>query len=334
MKRIGNLYHQIPYTENLHIAFYKAAKGKRMRPDVLDFKRNFHANIATLRQQLLDDTVDVGHYRFFHVRDPKQRLICAASFPERVLHHAIMNVCGPGIERCAIDDSYACRRRKGPRKAVKKARKFSKRYPWYLKLDICRYFDSIDHDIAVHLLSRRFKEKRLIRLFRRVLDTYHTIPGKGVPIGNLISQNLANFYMSGFDHGIKEIRRIQGYIRYMDDFLLFGNTRDNLKQELEYIKNDLDRNLKLVLKDDIQLNRCTRGIPFLGYRVFPNKVRLSPQSRKRFVKKFRLYERRWIDGVWDVDELIKHTEPLFDFTMASHSREFRKQVLQRYGVSS
>ena len=106
-----------------------------------------------------------------------------------------------------------------------------------------------------------------------------------------------------------------------------------MKKELEYIKIDLDKNLALVLKDDIQLNRCKRGIPFLGYRVFPFKVRLSPQSRKRVVKKFREYERRWVEGIWSTDDLIRHTEPLVDFTKAAHAKEFRRQVFQRSRVS-
>ncbi len=169
----------IPDPENLRLAFRKAAKGKQDRQEVIAFRRDFEANIRKLREQLLKNEPDVGHYRFFHVRDPKPRHICAASFPERVLHHAIMNIFEPVLESYAIDDSYACRKDKGAHKALAKAQTYSKNYMWYLKLDIRKYFDSIDHRIMISLLSRHVKDRELILLFQTLLETYHTDPGKG-----------------------------------------------------------------------------------------------------------------------------------------------------------
>ena len=166
------------------------------------------------------------------------------------------------------------------------------------------------------------------------LDTYHTKPGKGLPIGNLISQHLANFYLGSYDHWIKEQRRVRGYLRYMDDFILFGPSRAFLKAELGETRKFLAKNLALDLKENTQLNRCDRGIPFLGYRIFPQTIRLAPRSRKRFIQKFKLYEGKWHKGEWTVNDLARHMESLIEFTRAADSIGLRRNVSQRFGVST
>ena len=334
MKRAGNLYYSIPGYENLRLAFWKAAKGKRDRSEVISFIKDFDNNIKKLKDQLLNRNLDIGHYYFFKVHDPKPRSICAASFPERVLHHAIMNVCEPILDSYAIHDSYACRKGKGTHRAKKKAQTYTREYNWYLKLDIRKYFDSIDHFIMIRLLSRRIKDMELILLFQRLLDTYQTETGKGMPIGNLISQHLANFYLGYFDHWVKEIRKVKPYIRYMDDFILFGHDKAYLKNELEEIKLFLATELELELKHNIQLNRCARGVPFLGFRIFEGKIDLSPRSRQRFVQKFRQYERKLSHGEWSEETLSCHMLPLVEFTRAGNTNGFRRSVIERFGFSS
>lgn len=296
------------------------------------FQNRLEENLAKLQAGLASGRPDIGNYRYFRVFDPKPRRICAAAFPERVLHHAIMNVCEPALESYAIFDSYACRKGKGQQKAVFRAQSFARKFGWYLKLDIKKYFDSIDHMVALRLLARRFRESELLLLFARILDTYHTNPGKGVPIGNLISQHLANFYLGGFDHWIKEIRKAKGYLRYMDDMIVFGNEKPALKRELFEIEHFLENELSLGLKANVQLNRCSFGIPFLGYRVYPHKIMLSPQSKRRFARKFVQYETRCAEGRWTEAELARHMEPLIAFTKIADAGDFRKNVIQRYGV--
>jgi len=229
---------------------------------------------------------------------------------------------------------YACRKGKGPRKALSRARSYAGRFSWYLKLDIRKYFDSIDHEIMMDLLSRRIKDRQVLSLFRGLLETYHTKSGKGVPIGNLISQHLANFYLGFFDHWVKEERKIRAFLRYMDDFVLFGQDKAYLQNELIHIERFLACRLALELKESIQLNRCSRGIPFLGYRVFPRKILLSPSSRKRFREKFRKYEKNWVQGRWSEMELVRHMEPLVEFTKAANTAGFRLNVMERFGVPS
>jgi RNA-directed DNA polymerase len=299
---------------------------------VIRFSSNFEDNIQHLRGQLLSESVAVGNYSFFKVFDPKERLICAAAFPERVLHHAMMNHCEPVLDNFSIFDSYACRKGKGLHKALARAAEFTRKKRWYLKLDIRKYFDSIDHDIAMTLLARRFKDPRLLRLFEKILCSYSTRPGKGVPIGNLISQHLANFYLGVFDHWIKEARHIRHYIRYMDDFVLFGGSKGDLRMELAAIREFLAVHLSLSLREPVQLNRCAAGLPFLGFRVFGNRVRLSPRSRKRFVRRFRDYERKFLSGEWSEPTLVRHIQPLIAFTRAADAAGFRRRIVNRYGV--
>jgi hypothetical protein len=155
-----------------------------------------------------------------------------------------------------------------------------------------------------------------------------------MPIGNLISQHLANFYLGCFDHWIKEKRKIKGFLRYMDDMLIFGNDRVLLNAELEKVRLYLKGKLDLHLKANIQLNRCRHGFTFLGYRVFPGRIKLSPRSRRRFLHKFKRYEQNWHEGQWSTTELSRHMEPLIEFTRAAGAIGLRRSAIQRFGVSS
>ena len=327
MKRVGNLINKIVEPENIRLAFWKSQQGKQDKPDVINFRSKLEKNILILRNELLSGELDIGHYSFFNIYDPKERMICAASFKERVLHHAIMNICEPIFEKLAIYNSYACMKGKGSHKAVEKAKLFSKRYSCFLKLDIRKYFLNIDHEILKNLLKRKFKDKQLLDIFYKIIDSYENKSGKGLPIGNLLSQHWANYYLGFLDRWIKETKQIKGYIRYMDDFILFVNDKEVLKNMLSEIKTFLNDYLKLELKDNAQLNYVYKGIPFLGYRVFPNKIRLSTNSKKRFVKKLRNYKWKYKNNSWDELTLQNHVTPLLEFVKFADSINFRKNLI-------
>jgi hypothetical protein len=334
MRREKCLYPRIAEMENLLEAFHKSAKGKGMSQGVIEFRRNIDANLMKLQAQLQNRECTLGNYFFFTIRDPKVRRICASDFPERVLHHAIMNVCEETFESFHIHDSYACRKRKGNLKALARARQFARRHSWYLKLDISKYFDSIDHGIALTLLKRRFKDAALMELFARILDSYHVSPGKGIPIGNLFSQHLANFYLAFFDHWIKEDRKIKAYIRYMDDFLLFSDDKKVLLVVLDEIRDFLKTHLALTLKNDVQINRTACGAPFLGHRIFPAHTFLQTPAMQRYSGKYRRYEKNYCTGAWTESELARHMEALNAFTRNCDSHRFRSLMIDRFGVLS
>ena len=319
--------------DNLRIAFLKAARGKRNRHEVINFTMCLDKNLAELREGLLAGNSIVGDYRFFRIYDPKERLICAASFHERVMHHAVMNICDPVFERYSIFDSYACRVGKGLHKALHRAQQFSRQHDWYLKLDIRKYFDSINHEVLLDMLRRRFRDARLLDLFRRVVRAYETAPGTGLPIGNLLSQHFANFYLGRMDHWLKEERHVTGYLRYMDDYVLFARSREELKEELSWISCWLAENLRLTLKEPIQLNRTRCGLPMLGFRVYPGRLLLAPRSRQRFVRKLAYYESETTNGLLTGLELARRVSAIVAFTKTADADGFRRRIIMQRGWS-
>jgi RNA-directed DNA polymerase len=334
LARGRGLYLQIVEPDNLRLAFRKAVRGKSDRQEVILFRHDLDDNLADLRRELLAGEVTVGPYRYFQVFDPKERTICAAPFRDRVLHHAIMNLCEPVFERHSIHDTYACRPGKGLHRALCRAQEFSRRYQWYLKLDIRKYFNSIHQETLLRHLAGCFRDSRLLRLLAGIVQSYESAPGRGLPIGNLLSQYFANFYLSRLDHWLKEVRRVPGYLRYMDDCVLFGSERGFLKSELHAIETFLAQQLRLELKDNRQLNRCDRGLPFLGVRIFPGTIRLAPRSKRRFCDKLNGYECEAAQGRLSGGELARRVVSLVTFTKAADAVGFRRSVLARRRVAS
>jgi retron-type reverse transcriptase len=178
--------------ETLREAFARAALGKRARRDAAVFAARLDENLDGLARDLAEGTYTVGPYHQFTSFDPKERIITAPCFRDRVLHHAVTLVCEPVFERFLIADTFACRRGKGRVAAVMRARVFARRHPWFLKLDIRKYFDSVRHDTLLTLVAQKFKDRRLLEPFGRIIHSYEVAPGRGVPIGNLTSQHFAN----------------------------------------------------------------------------------------------------------------------------------------------
>lgn len=311
--------------DNLRLAFWKARRGKEDREEVAEYRRRLDANLADLRRGLLTGEVVVGDYFYFLIHDPKERLICAASFPERVLHHALMNVCHPVFERFQIFDSYATRKDKGQYAALDRAREHTRRYRWFCKLDVRKFFDSIDHHTLYMMLCRRFKDAELLALFRRIIDSYRTAPGRGLPIGNLTSQYFANFYLGHADHNVKERTGVRAYVRYMDDMVLWHDDKAELlrisRRHTDYINDELGMTLKPEC-----LNTTGRGVPFLGYVLFPGTVRLNRHSKKRYALKMESYDAKLHTGEWTEGDYARHVGPLVAFTRYAEAVGFRRGI--------
>lgn len=195
MKRAAGLYARIADMDTLRLAFAKARRGKQDRQAVQAFAADLNGNLGRLCAELRAERVTLRGYRMFDIRDPKPRRIAAPAFADRVLHHAILHVLEPELERIAIFDSYACRTGKGTHRALARAQQHCRRHGWYLQLDVRKYFDSVDHDVLKRLLARRLKDPPLLKLLFAIVDSHATAPGKGLPIGSLTSQHLANFYL-------------------------------------------------------------------------------------------------------------------------------------------
>ena len=327
MKRTGFLIERIADLDNLSEAYIKACRGKRDRQEVKDFSRTLDCNIHRLRRGILSGDISIGEYTFFTIADPKQRRICAASFPERVLHHAIINICHPYFDRTLIDDSYATRPDKGIYSALDKVGKSCRRFHYVAKLDVRKYFDSIRHDILKERLRRLFKDPGLLDIFDRIIDSYSVGVDKGLPIGNLTSQYFANYYLSSLDHYIKEQLRVPIYIRYMDDMLLFRNDRTILYEDVKSIVDAAGR-IGLQMKPPV-IVPCYKGVAFLGYKSYPYKRLLEKRSKRRFQRKMELYADYLNDNVWTQQEYAEHVIPLLAFVSKADSHQFRLSVLKR-----
>ena len=334
MKRKGNLIRAIADPDNLRLAFYKARKGKEDRHEVRDFQDHLDDNLVRLREELLRGEVEVGNYRIFLITDPKVRAICAAPFRQRVLHHAIMNVCHELFDNYQTDDSYASRIGKGALAAVRTAKRHQQNYAWALKLDVRKYFDSIDHSVLKSMLRRKIKDGQLLHILDDIIDSYASQSDDGMacglPIGNLTSQYFANHYLAVLDHKAKEVWGVRAYVRYMDDILIWDNDKERLKRLAKQMADFAKRELHLDFKPAILLPTRV-GMNFLGYRVFQHRLWLSTRSKRRYSQKMRQYLTLYRKGTWSQEELQQRLLALSAFVFAADSKHFRQQALLHWG---
>jgi hypothetical protein len=329
------LFDAVLERENLRKAVHLALKGKRDRADARAWLARLDANLDRMRTQLADGTLPVGRFRQFVIYDPKERIITAPCFEERVLHHALMNVCEPHLERWLIFDSYACRRGKGRDRALRRARQFAQRYPFFLKMDVRKYFDSLPHDGLLELWRRRFKDPRLDHLVGRIVRSYRGAIGCGLPIGSLTSQHWANFYLGWFDRFVKEHLHVRGYVRYMDDLAFWSDDAARLRDITQQAARFLSDELELLVKPRPYRNRTAHGMDFLGCRVFRTHLILNRRSRLRFRRKLRRLEAAWVAGVLGEVEVQTRATALVAFARASGVSTwlFRRRELCRLPVS-
>lgn len=329
MRRLGGLWEDVCAPENFRSAYLKARCGKRLAAEAVSFGSDLHANLAVLRQAVADESWNPGAFRTFMVTDPKPRIISAAPFPDRIVHHALMNVTGAVFERSLIHHTYACRLGKGTHAAVLHAFSRCKASPWFVKLDVRKYFDSIQQRTILVLLEGLFRERPLLRTFERIVQSYQTIPYHGVPIGNLTSQYFANHYLSAFDHMVLERLRPAGYVRYMDDMVLWGAEKAQIRDWAAETREYLATTRGLELKQPL-IGRSSLGLPFLGFRVTSRGIYLSSRSKRRFRGKYRALENARTEDRITESEAARRVSALVAATALARARTFRYNVV--YGA--
>lgn len=285
MKRVDNLFEQITDLNNLKFAYLKALKGKRYTPEVLIYTKRIDKNLFNLKIQLENETYNHGKYRQFKIYDPKERLITAASFEDRIIHHAIMNILEPVFEKQFIFHTYACRKGKGTHKAVDYASKKAKQCEYFLKLDVRKYFDNVNHAVLKAKLFRIIKDDKCLRLLFSIIDSYGD-GNKQLPIGNLTSQFFANFYLSSMDHMVLETLKPHGYVRYMDDVIIFEDSKKRLLEIYNVLNDFVVNKLQLTFKQPV-INKCVNGIPFLGFLIKRNSISILSKNWKRKIRKLK-----------------------------------------------
>lgn len=335
MRRTGDLFERILDPANLRAAYAKAALGKRDRGETRQFQERLDDRLAEMAAGLRSGTFPVGRFQQFVIHDPKERIITAPCFAERVLHHAILGVCEPVFERWLIDDTFACRRGKGRLTALHRAKHFARRFPAYLKLDIRKYFDSIPHAPLLQRLSRLFREQKLLDLFARIIAGFRGAGGVGLPIGSLTSQHFANCYLGTFDRFVKEKLRVRGYVRYMDDMVLWGPSTLELREVAHSCQEFLHDHMHLTVKSEPAINHTVHGLDFLGCRLFPTHLSLNRRSKVRFRRQLVRWEALHAAGMLTELDLQQRMTALVAFTMAGgvSSWRWRSSVLQQISES-
>jgi len=299
------MYAQLTSWNNLLLAYRRASAGKRGQPTVAAFEYRLEEQLLALQHSLRTRTYRPGSYTHFFIHEPKRRLISAAPFRDRVVHHALCNLIEPIFERTFIADSYANRLGKGTHRALNRAQEFARCYPYVLQCDLRQFFPSIDHAILRTTLARKLADTDVLWLIDRILESSRGVlnevydmvyfPGddlfaalrpRGLPIGNLTSQFWANVYLTPFDHFVQRTLRCQGYVRYVDDMLLFAADKATLWQWKTAVQERF-ATLRLTIHPHAHPRPVDEGIPFLGFTVFPQRRRLKRRKGIAFQRRLR-----------------------------------------------
>lgn len=291
--------------ENLYNAHKSCRKSKQHKGEVIRFEIDLSRNITNIIKDLLSGKYKVGQYRTFKIFEPKERIIEALPYKDRVILNCFCNVVLiPKISKHLIYDNVACQKQKGPNFGIERLIKFLKREYinngnnnfYYLKCDIKKYFPSINYEVLINKLKKielSEEELKLSQLFMFANDN-----GCGLPLGNLSSQWFALLYLNDLDRLIKEKLKIKGYVRYMDDFILIHSSKNYLKHCLSEIDKFCKNDLKLSLNNKTQIGKVYNGIDFLGYRItltssgkITKKLRTSSRNRmKKHLKTLKKLE--------------------------------------------
>ena len=343
MKRYGNLYSQIISFENLFLASQKAQKGKRFRDNILEFNFDLECNLFDLQRDLQAQTYQPEGYYTFVIRDPKERLISATAYRDRIVHHALCNIIIPLIEPSFIPDSYANRIGFGTHKALKRFTTFARSSRYVLQCDIAKYFPSIDRHILKSIIRRKIKCQDTLWLIDLILDnsnnfkleSSYELHGKtfspmtattGLPIGNLTSQFFANLYLNDFDHFLKDNLKVRKYLRYVDDFALFSDDRDFLAKARHELEKYLATLRLKIHPIKSQLFETRHGASFLGFRIFPNHIRIRSQNLQKGRKRLKEIYRKLGTGKISPEQIAQSLQSWFAHLAHADTYYLRQQI--------
>ena len=287
MKRIGNLYERIIDLDNLRLADKKARKGKLNSYGVKVYDKNIESNLLWLQSQLKNKTFTTSKYTTFKIYEPKERLIFRLPyFPDRIVHHAVMNILESVWVSVFTSDTFSCIKKRGISGAFKKVKialMDHDNIKYCLKIDIKKFYPSIDHIILKQIIRKKIKCKDTLYLLDNIIDSTD-----GVPIGNYLSQYFANLYLTYFDHWIKEVKKVKYYFRYADDMVFLSNNKDELHKLFLEINEYITKKLNLTIKSNNQIfpiakthkDKFGRGLDFLGYVFYLNEIRMRKGIKK------------------------------------------------------
>jgi len=347
LKTYKHLYPQVCDFENIYLAYRKARKGKRGRMQAAMFERVQDDELLALQGELQTRSYKPGAYHSFFIHDPKKRLISAAPFRDRVVHHALCRVMEPIWEGRFIHDSYANRIGKGTHRALDRTQEFSRKYKYVLQCDVRQFFPSIDHAILMAEFSRLVRDDEFLWLCGLILksgegvlteeysmnwfagdDLFFVNRPRGLPIGNLTSQFWANVYLNELDHFVKRKLNCEAYIRYVDDFVLFSDNKNLLsfwrRQIIEKIAE-----LRLTLHESCaQIYPTVTGIPFLGFRIYPEYRLLKTRKAIHFRRKLHGLLEEYPNVRMDFEKLNRTIQGWIHYVSYGDTWGLRRSVLE------
>lgn len=283
MKTHKNLWSQFISSENFELAAHRALLGKKSKNCARRFLRNRDALLKRLRDALESGTFKTGKYRIFTIYEPKQRdIYMLPLYPDHIVHHALMNVLSPIWQKMFIHDSYACIPGRGLHAASNRCAEFVRKNKYVLQCDIRKFYPSINHDVMVRIIKRKISDKRILELLENIVRSMP--PPRGMPIGNLTSQWLGNLYMNDLDMFVKHGLHIKNYIRYCDDFCIFGDDARELVRLRRVLEAWLWENLGLTFSR-AYIKPTTNGVDFVGYRHFKTHVILTRAGVRKVKRK-------------------------------------------------
>lgn len=347
MKRVGDLWPDIAHFTSLLQASRRAAEGKRRRADVAAFFLNLEPELLQLERELREGSYAPGAYRTFRILDPKPRQISAAPFRDRVVHHALTGVLEPIFERRFSPNSFACRVGKGTHAALERAKFGVARYRYCLRCDVRKYFASIDHEILLGLLERVIKCKPTLRLAATIIGASNPqeevlvwFPGdtlftpierkRGLPLGNQTSQFFANVYLDGLDQLVDRQCRPGVYARYVDDFVVFDDSKERLGEMRAAICESLAGVRLLLHPGKSRVYRCRDGVTFLGWRLFPSHARLTRQNVVHTQRRLKRLQGEFAAGVIEWGRVQQSVNAWIAHAAHGDTVVLREWMLSRY----
>lgn len=315
----------------LRVAALRAARGHRNGEGVAAFLANLEPEVLKLERELLDDCWRPEPHRTFQIREPKPRTISAAAFRDRVVHHAICAVLDPVFEAHADADSYACRPGKGSHAAVRRAQAHARRHPWFVKLDVRHFFETVPHEGLLRGLGPALTDQRLREAVLRILAVGTETAGCGVPIGNLTSQHFGNFYLSFLDQYARRTLRVQALVRYMDDVLWFGPDKATVRRWAIFADEWVTRSLGLTLKPEATVVApVSVGVPYLGFRIWPRLIRLDAARVRRLRRRLRSLQRAGAREEIDDDGLQRRAGSVLAWASHADSLRLRRAIIAEH----
>ena len=367
MAKIKNVYDDIVSDENIYKAYLNARKNKRYRKDVLIFTQNLEANLVKIQNELRSEVADYPKYREFYVYEPKCRLILAQDFPEVIKQWAFYQVLSPMFTRMYIKDSYACIKGKGQIAAVKRLHYWlklvnSKRYNrlkngldvsdlnkwYYLKIDFSKYFYRVDHKVMIDVLRKKIKDERVVRwLATRIespdmpfglprgmrpedVEMSERLYDKGMPVGALISQMLANVYNDQIDQYAKRTLGIKCYIRYQDDIVVLSDDKKQIKewhQKLEKFANNV---MKMEMNQKTCIRPINQGIEFCGFRLWATHIKIRKSTSLRIKRNLKGVMKRYNEGDCTLEYAMQVVNSYFGLLKHCNSYALKTEIFGDY----